>query len=163
MTTPPVAITAPRGKLVALGSVCALFAAMGAVIFALNPTATLNLIVGVGAMAFFGLGGGYSVVSQWRRSTVIRADDDGLRLRDVGPQHAEVRVTWHDVDRIGADAAHLGVRLRRADALAAAPGVTREWLRSERSRTGWDLVWPAGGIGMPVRDAAARLSARRPA
>ena len=158
MSTPPVTIITPRGKLIALAVVCALFAVMGVIVLAVNPTATLNLIVGVGAIAFFGLGGGISVVSQWRRSTVVVADDTGLRIRGAGT------VAWADVDRIGADATTLGIRLRNAAAFAErAPATyTAESLRSSRAATGWDITWPSAVLDRPARDAAAALQARRP-
>lgn len=156
---PPVTIVTPRGKLIALAVVCAVFTAMGAIVLAVNPTATLNLIVGVAAMAFFGLGGGFSVVSQWRRSTVVVADDAGLRIRGAGT------IAWEDVDRIGANATTLGIRLRNAAAFAErAPALyTPESLRATRAATGWDLTWPSTLLDRPARDAATALQARRPA
>lgn len=152
-------IITPRGKLIALAAVCALFAVMGVIVLAVNPTATLNLIVGVGAIAFFGLGGGISVVSQWRRSTVVIADDAGIRIRGAGT------VAWAEVDRIGANATTLGIRLRNAAAFAerAPAAYTAESLRSSRAATGWDITWPSTALDRPARDAAAALQARRPA
>lgn len=158
MSTPPVTIVTPRGKLVALAVVCGVFTAMGAVVLAVNPTATLNLIVGVAAMAFFGLGGGFSVVSQWRRSTVLVADDEGVHVRGAGS------VAWDGVDRIGANATMLGLRLRDPGAFAdrAPASYTRETLRETRATTGWDLTWPAALLDRPPREAASAVQARRP-
>jgi len=158
MSAPPVRIITPRGKLIALAVLCALFAAMGVVILLLAPTETLNLIVGVGAVAFFGIGGGFSLLSQWRRSTVLVADDAGLHVRGVGD------VAWSDVHRIGADGSTLGVRLRNAAAFAQAapPPYTPETLRATRASTGWDLTWPQAVLDRPPRQAAADLEARRP-
>jgi len=151
-------IVTPRGKLVGLAVVCAVFTAMGAIVLAVHPTATLNLIVGVGAMAFFGIGGGASIVSQWRRSTVLVADDDGIRVRGAGT------IAWADVDRIGSNASLLGIRLRgTAGFLAGAPKEhTAESLRATRTATGWDLTWPAALLGRPPREAATALQGRRP-
>lgn len=158
MSAPPVRIITPRGKLIVLAAVCALFTVMGVLVLALNPTATLNLIVGVAAVAFFGLGGGFSVVSQWRRSTVLVADDAGLHVRGAAT------VPWDGVDRIGANASTLGVRLRDAAGFAAqAPAAyTPETLRATRAATGWDLTWPQTVLDRPAREAAADLEARRP-
>lgn len=158
MSTPPVAIVSPRGRLIALAVVCALFAAMGVVILLLAPTETLNLIVGVAAAAFFGIGGGISIVTQWRRSRIIVADDDGVHLAGVGT------APWQDVDRFGSDSTHLGLRLRRTGALleGAPDEHTAESLRATRSRTGWDLTWPATALDRSPAEAAAALQARRP-
>ena len=158
MSSPPVTIVTPRGKLVALAIVCAVFAVMGAIVLIVDPTATLNLIVGVGALAFFGLGGGLSVVSQWRRSTVLVADDDGIHVRGSGT------VAWAEVDRIGADATTLGLRLRHPAAFAeqASAENSADALRARRAATGWDLTWTAPLLDRPPRDAASALQARRP-
>lgn len=137
---------------------CAVFAIMGVLILLLAPTQTLNLIIGIAAVGFFGVGGGISVVTQWRRSRLLVADDDGVRVQGVGT------APWADIDRFGADATHLGLRMRRTAALLAeAPAdVTPEALRATRSRTGWDLTWPATLLDRTPREAAAALQARRP-
>lgn len=158
VSTPPVPIVSPRGRLVALAVVCALFAAMGVVILLLAPTETLNLIVGVAAIAFFGVGGGISLVTQWRRSRIIVADDEGVHITGVGT------APWADVERFGSDSTHLGLRLRRSSALLdGSPGEhTAESLRATRARTGWDLTWPATALDRSPAEAAAALQARRP-
>ena len=158
MSSPPITIVSPRGRLVALAVVCALFAAMGVVILLLAPTETLNLIVGVAAIAFFGIGGGISLATQWRRSRIIVADDDGVHVAGVGT------APWPDVDRFGSDSTHLGLRLRRAGALLEGTSGehTAESLRATRSRTGWDLTWPATALDRSPAEAAAALEARRP-
>lgn len=158
MTAPPVSIVTPRGRLVALAVVCALFAAMGVVILLLAPTETLNLIVGVAAAAFFGIGGGVSIAAQWRRSRILVADDEGVHVTGVGT------APWADVERFGADATHLGLRLRRSGALlkGAPAEYTADSLRERRARTGWDLTWPATVLDRSPGEAAAALQARRP-
>lgn len=79
-SAPPLVVITPRRKLVLLAVVTALFAAMGVVVLVLAPTKTLNLIVGVAAIGFFGVGGGYAITKQWRRSLVLRADETGVRV-----------------------------------------------------------------------------------
>jgi hypothetical protein len=163
VSAPPVAIVTPRGKLIGLAVVCALFTAMGAVVLAVNPTETLNLVVGVAAMAFFGLGGGFSLASQWRRSTILSADDAGVHVRGAS-RRADVTLAWADVERFGADTTHLGLRLRDPAVLVAADpeAYARDALRATRSRTGWDLTWPAPVLGRSPKEAASVLQARRP-
>jgi hypothetical protein len=158
VAAPPVSIVSPRGRLVALAVVCALFAAMGVVVLLLAPTETLNLIVGVAAAAFFGIGGGISIATQWRRSRILVADDEGVHVTGVG------MAPWADVERFGADATHLGLRLRRSGALldGAPAEYTPESLRETRTRTGWDLTWPATQLDRAPSEAAAVLWARRP-
>ncbi len=158
MSAPPVRIITPRRRLIGLAVVCAVFTVMGAIVLAVNPTATLNLIVGVAAIAFFGLGGGISVVTQWRRSVLIVADDSGLHVRGVGT------APWADVDRIGADASTLGIRLRSSAALleGTRSADTPESLRQNRRTTGWDLSWGSNLLDRPPREAAAALEERRP-
>lgn len=157
----PVVIVSPRRALIALIVVCVLFTAMGAVILALAPTKPLNLIVGTLAVGFFGVGGGISIVSQWRRSVVLKADDDGIRLGGGGT------IPWADVDRVGATSTGLGVRLRRYDTLLrTAPrsaGHTAQSLRESRTRNaGWDLTWAAKLLDRPAGEAARDIQRRRP-
>lgn len=151
-------IISPRRKLIGLAIVCGIFAAMGVLIVVISPTTTLNLIAGVGAAGFFGVGGGIAVVTQWRRSVLLRADDVGIHVIGVGS------VPWDDIDRIGGTAAALGIRLRRYDnLLKGAPATyTPATLRATRaSGGGWDLTWPANILDRTPREAAADLLARR--
>lgn len=152
----------PRRNLIFLLVICVLFTAMGVVVLVLAPTKTLNLIVGVAAIGFFGAGGGYSLVRQWRRSTVLVADDDGIRITDAG------RIPWADVDRIGVTSDGLGIRLRRYDTfLSTCPAGTEHTatsLRAARTRnSGYDLVFAARLLGRPAGEAARDLQRRRPA
>jgi len=155
---PPVTIITPRGKLVVLAVVCAVFAAIGVVVYAVSPETVLNLVVGVGVVGFFGIGGGFSLLSLWRRSAILRADDDGIRVE------SRATVPWADVDRIGSTSSHLGIRLRRYDALASdgRPEHAADALRTNRSVSGWDLTWPANLLDRSPAEAAAALSGRRP-
>jgi len=158
-TAEPLQIVTPRGKLVLLAILCGLFAVMGVVILALAPTKTLNLVVGVGAVGFFGIGGGVAVVGQWRRSVILRADDDGIRIEGTP-------VPWDDIERISASQTALGIRLRRYDALMAGPKRRYEAgeLRANRKQAGgWDVFWPKRELDRPPAQAARELQARRPA
>lgn len=161
-STAPVRIVSPRRALIVLVIVCALFTAMGVVVLLLAPTQTLNVIVGTGAVAFFGIGGGSAFITQWRRTVPLRADDDGIALGGGG------RIDWADVDRIGATTTALGIRLRRYDAfLASVPrssGYTAESLRASRAQNaGWDLTWPTRLLDRTPGEAARDLQRRRPA
>nr|WP_274635765.1 hypothetical protein [Microbacterium bovistercoris] len=161
-STEPLKIVSSRRTLIIMLVVCVLFAAMGVVVLALAPTKTLNLIVGVGAIGFFGVGGGIAFAQQWRRSVAIVADDDGLRLGAGG------RIPWADVDRIGSTSTMLGVRLRRYDTfLASLPRATEhttESLRASRAQNaGWDLTWANRLLDRPPGEAARDLQRRRPA
>lgn len=156
----PLRIVSPRRTLIVLGVVCGVFAAMGVVVLTLAPTHTLNLIVGIAAIGFFGVGGGYAVVTQLRKSLVLEADAAGIRIPRAGD------IPWADVDRIGSDAAQLGIRLRRYDALADAP--TAEYgaaaLRASRAQNGgWDLAWPTRLLDRPPAEAARELQRLRSA
>jgi len=155
-------IVSPRRSLVFLLVICVLFTAMGIVVLALAPTKTLNLIVGVAAIGFFGVGGTVSLVNQWRRSVVLIADDSGIRVTGVG------RVPWTDVDRIGTTGTSLGIRLRRYDALlASAPKKsehTPATMRATRStNAGYDLVFAERLLDRSAGEAARDLQRRRPA
>lgn len=160
-STPPLVLITPRRSLVVLAIVCAVFAAMGVVILVLAPTATLNVVVGTGAIAFFGIGGGIAFVTQWRRTHLITADDSGIRLGEGG------RIAWQDVDRIGSTADGLGIRLRRYDGfLASVPrgsDHSTESLRASRAKNaGWDLLLPARLLDRTPGEAARDLQRRRP-
>ncbi|MEU1973305.1 hypothetical protein ABZ477_16755 [Microbacterium sp. NPDC019599] len=155
---PPLRIVTPRGRLIGLAVFCAVITAMGVVVWLVAPTETLNIIVGAAAVGLFGVGGGFSLVGQFRRSTLVQADDDGIRLE------GRARVPWRDVDRIGATPTALGIRLRSYDALTqAAPGMhSAESLRATRSASGWDLLYEERLLDRPPREAAAALRARQP-
>ena len=160
-SAPPLVVITPRRKLVVLVILCALFTAMGVVVLALAPTKTLNVVVGSGAIAFFGIGGGTAFVTQWRRTRLITADDEGIRLGEGG------RIDWKDVDRIGSTSGALGIRLRRYDGfLSSAPrgaGHSPESLRASRANNaGWDLVWPQRLLDRTPGEAARDLQRRRP-
>lgn len=154
-------IISPRRSLVFLAVICALFTAMGIVVLALAPTKTLNLIVGIAAIGFFGVGGGVSLIGQWRRSTLLTADDDGIRITGAGT------IPWADVDRIGTNSTGLGIRLRRYDTfLATAPAKTEHTaatLRATRTAgAGYDLVFASRQLKQPAGEAARDLQRRRP-
>jgi len=154
-------IVSPRRNLVFLLVICVLFTAMGVVILTLAPTKTLNLIVGIAAIGFFGVGGGVSLVGQWRRATVLVADDEGIRITGAG------RMPWADVDRIGVTSTGLGIRLRRYDAfLSSSPARTEHTaatLRAARTQnSGYDLVFAERLLGRPAGEAARDLQRRRP-
>jgi len=157
----PLTIITPRRKLVFLAVVSALFAAMGVVVVVLAPTKPLNLIVGLGAFGFFGVGGGFALTKQWRRSLVLRAGDTGIQI-GRGPL-----VPWKDVDRVGSNATVFGIRLRRYDSLLSAghAGIpSGEEMRANRKQPGgWDLVWPARVLDRSPGDAARDVLRRRPA
>jgi hypothetical protein len=160
-TVPPLVLITPRRKLIFLAVVSALFAAMGIVVVVLAPTKPLNLIVGVGAFGFFGVGGGYALTRQWRRTLVLRADESGIRI-GRGPL-----VPWKDVDRVGSNSSVFGIRLRRYDSVHSAgfAGIpSAEKMRANRKQPGgWDLVWPARVLDRSPGDAAREVLRRRPA
>ncbi|UUT35220.1 hypothetical protein [Microbacterium elymi] len=161
-STEPLKIVSSRRTLIIMLVVCVLFAAMGVVVLALAPTKTLNLIVGVGAIGFFGVGGGIAFAQQWRRK---RGDRRGRRRAATGRRRA------HSVGGRGPDRLHLddaGVRLRRYDTfLASLPRATEhttESLRASRAQnTGWDLTWANRLLDRPPGEAARDLQRRRPA
>jgi hypothetical protein len=160
-SVPPLVIITPRRKLVFLAVVSALFAVMGIVVIILAPTKPLNLIVGFGAFGFFGVGGGYALTKQWRRTRVLSADDSGVRI-GRGPL-----VPWKDVDRVGSNSTTLGIRLRRYDSVHSAghAGIpSAEEMRGNRKQPGgWDLVWPARVLDRSPGDAARDILRHRPA
>jgi hypothetical protein len=157
--TPLVLIT-PRRKLIILAAFSLLFAVMGIVVVVLAPTKTLNLIVGIAAFGFFGVGGGYALTRQWRRALILRADDSGIRI-GRGPL-----VPWKDVDRVGSNSSVFGIRLRRYDSVLSAgfAGIpSAEEMRANRKQPGgWDLVWPARVLDRSPGDAARDVLSRRP-
>lgn len=155
---PTVTIVSPRGKLVVLAVICAVISAVGVVVIVVDPTEVVNIVVGVGVIGFFGIGGGFSIVSLWRRSAILRADDDGIRIAGTG------LVPWGDIDRIGATKTHLGIRLRRYDAvIGVAREKTPESLKATRAASGgWDLTWAANLLDRSPAEAAAALSGRHP-
>ncbi|MBN9188056.1 STM3941 family protein [Microbacterium sp.] len=155
---PELRIVSPRRNLIILAVVCLVFTVMGAVVVVLAPTATLNLIVGVGAVGFFGVGGGVAFSTQWRRSVLLRADDTGIRVTGAGP------IPWGDVDRIGSTSTQLGIRLRRYDGyLTGVTGESAASMRAARKQNGgWDLAWPARLLDRSPADAARELERRRP-
>jgi hypothetical protein len=155
----PVRIVSPRGRLIVLGVFCLVVAALGVVVVAVGPDQVLNIVVGVAAIGFFGIGGGFSVARMWVRSTILRATDDGIRIAGVGV------VPWADIDRIGGTSLFLGIRLRRYDAVASVPRTehTPEAMRATRTASGgYDLTWPAGQLDRTPAEAASALNARRP-
>lgn len=154
-------IVSSRRNLIFLLVICVLFTAMGVVVLTLAPTKTLNLIVGIAAIGFFGVGGGVSLVGQWRRSTVLVADDSGIRITGAG------RIPWADVDRVGVTSDGLGIRLRRYDTfLASAPAKTEHSaasLRAARTKNaGYDLVFAERLLDRSPGEAARDLQRRRP-
>ncbi|WP_243075172.1 hypothetical protein [Microbacterium sp. SS28] len=157
-SAPPVRIVTPRGRLIGLAVFCALVAAMGVVVYAVSPTTPLNIIVGAAAVGVCGVGGGFSLVGQFRRSTLLVADDDGVRIE------GRVMVPWSAIDRFGAAGSALGIRLRSYQALTdAAPKVyADDQLRATRAASGWDLTWEERLLDRPAKDAAAALRTRRP-
>jgi hypothetical protein len=160
-SAPPVKIISPRRSLIVLLVLCMVFTALGVVILVLAPTKTLNALVGTGSIAFFGIGGGIAFVTQWRRTHVITADQDGIRLGEGG------RIAWQDVDRIGSTSQLLGIRLRRyEDFLDSTPrnaGHSAATLRESRARNaGWDLVWPQRLLDRTPGEAARDLQRCRP-
>lgn len=157
-SAPPVRIVTPRGRLIALAIVCVVIAAMGVVVYLVNPQEPLNIIIGAAAVGVFGIGGGVSLVGQFRRSTLLSADDEGVRIE------GRVTVPWAAIDRIGTAGSALGIRLRDPRAVTdAARGLyTAESLRAARAETGWDLTFDERLLGRPAREAVAALRARQP-
>ncbi|KQR90500.1 hypothetical protein ASF93_09025 [Microbacterium sp. Leaf347] len=156
---PPLVIIGPRGRLVILAIACAIAAAMGIVIVLLNQQNLTALVVGVAAVGVFGVGGGYSLIGQWRRSRLLRVDDAGIRLGDGAS------LAWRDIDRVGVAGPALGIRLRSADAyLSQRPrGVTVESLQAtRRTWNGFDIVLPERDLGMTATAASAAVRARKP-
>lgn len=157
---PVLKIISPRRNLVVIAVVCALFTAMGIVVLMLAPTKTTNLVVGTLAVGFFGVGGGWSLATQWRRSVLLRADDRGIHLGAGGD------IPWGDIERIGSTQTALGIRLRRYDAfLGTVPRGTEhtpQTLRASRSaNAGWDLLWERRLLDRTPGEAARDLQRRR--
>jgi hypothetical protein len=151
-------IVSPRRNLIIIAVLCALFTAMGVVILLLGPTRTLNVVVGAAAIGLFGLGGGYAIFSQLRRSVLLTADEDGLRITGAGA------VPWADVDRIGSTPTGLGIRLRRYDAyLAGVRGAQSpaELRAARKANDGWDVLWPPRLLDRSPAEAARALERLR--
>jgi len=155
---PPVRIVTPRGRLVTLAVICLIIAALGVIVYLVNPQEPLNIILGAAAVGVFGIGGGFSLVGQFRRSTLLTADAEGIRIE------GRVTVPWSAIERIGTTQTAVGIRLRDPKAVTdAAPGVyTVEDLKARRAATGWDLTFDERLLGRPPREAAAALRARQP-
>jgi len=155
---PPVRIVTPRGRLIALAIVCAVIAALGVTVYLVNPQEPLNIILAAAAVGVFGIGGGVSLVGQFRRSTLLEADDEGIRIE------RRVTVPWTAIDRIGTTQNAVGIRLRDPKAVTdAAPNLyTVDGLKASRAATGWDLTFEERLLGRPPREVAAALRARQP-
>jgi hypothetical protein len=158
VSTPPVKIVTPRGRLITLAIVCAVIAVLGIIVYVVNPQEPLNIILGAGAVGLFGVGGGFSLIGQFRRSTILAADDEGIRIE------GRVRVPWSAIDKIGATSTAVGIRLRNQTAVtdAGSGAHTAESLRATRLATGWDLTFDGSLLDRPPREAARALAARRP-
>ncbi|TDN93131.1 hypothetical protein [Microbacterium sp. BK668] len=154
---PPVRIVTPRGRLIALAVVCVVIAVLGVIVYLVNPQEPLNIILAGAAVGVFGIGGGVSLVGQFRRSTVLEADDEGIRIE------RKVSVPWSAIDRIGTTQTAVGIRFRDPKAVTdAAPGVyTLDGLKANRAATGWDLTFAERLLGRPPREVAAALRARQ--
>jgi hypothetical protein len=155
---PPVRIVTPRGRLVVLAVICLVIAVLGVIVYLVNPQEPLNIILGAAAVGVFGIGGGFSLVGQFRRSTLLAADQDGIRIE------GRVSVPWSAVERIGTTQTAVGIRLRDPKTVVdAAPGLyLLEDLKARRAATGWDLTFEEPLLGRPPREAAAALRARQP-
>lgn len=111
-------LSTSRMKLTVLAFGCFLFAAVG-VLVALAGGA--GIVMGIAAILFFGVFGGVSVVMQWRRRLVLRADDRGIAVGAGG------FIPWADVEQVSAARLEgapggvevLALRLHRAAAYAA--------------------------------------------
>lgn len=139
-----------RGRLIALAAACVVVTAMGAAIVALNQDNIPILLLGVGVIGLFGVGGGISLVSQFR-STTVRADRSGIRVAKTG------LIPWSDVESIGTTrAGELGIRIRHPDR------VHRDRAQSRSARAakgGFDLAFSARDLGTTAANAAQALRA----
>lgn len=139
-----------RGRLIALAAACVVVTAMGAAIVALNQDNIPILLLGVGVIGLFGVGGGISLVSQFR-STTVRADRSGIRVAKTG------LIPWSDVESIGTTrAGELGIRIRHPDR------VHRDRAQSRSARAangGFDLSFSAHDLGTTAANAAQALRA----
>jgi hypothetical protein len=80
-----------------------------------------GVVIGIAAILFFGVLGAVSIVMQWRRRLVLRADDRGITVGAGG------FIPWADVEEVSAARLQgapggvevLALRLRRAAAYAA--------------------------------------------
>lgn len=128
---------------------------MGVVIVLLNLENDISLLLGVAVVGIFGIGGGFSLIGQFRAATVLRADATGIRVTRVGD------APWSDVDRITTTPrGELGIRMRRTDALLAGPrsSETAESLRARRASSGgYDLTFTERELGEAPANAARDL------
>lgn len=146
-------LRAGRGRLVALAIACLLVTALGVAIVALNQDNIPILLLGVGVVGLFGLGGGISLVGQLRSAT-LRADRSGIRISEMG------LIPWSDVERIGTTRAEeLGIRVRHPDRVRHDGEDARA---SRAAKGGFDLVFSARDLGTSAADAAQLLRAMRP-
>ena len=154
---PPLVIIGPRGRLVILAIACAIAASSSAA--SRVSTVSESVMAVLLVLYVFGVGGGYSLIGQWRRSRLLRVDDAGIRLGDGAS------LAWRDIDRGGVAGPALGIRLRSADAyLSQRPrGVTVESLQAtRRTWNGFDIVFPERDLGMTATAASAAVRARKP-
>lgn len=143
-------LRAGRGRLVALAAACVVVTGMGAAIVALNTDNLPILLLGVGVIGLFGVGGGISLVTQFRSATV-RADGSGIRVARIG------LIPWSEVETIGTTrAGELGIRVRRPDRIRP----DREESRRLRAASGgFDLAFSARDLGTTAADASQALRA----
>lgn len=143
-------LRAGRGRLVTLAAACVVVTGMGAAIVALNTDNLPILLLGVGVIGLFGVGGGISLVTQFRSATV-RADGSGIRVASIG------LIPWSEVETIGTTrAGELGIRVRRPDRIRR----ERAESRSVRAANGgFDLAFSARDLGMTAADASQALRA----
>ncbi len=141
---------AGRGRLIALAAACLVVTAMGAAIVALNQDNVPILLLGVGVIGLFGVGGGISLVAQFRSATV-RADRSGIRVAKTG------LIPWSDVESIGTTrAGELGIRVRHPDRIHR----DRAESRSARAANGgFDLAFSARDLGTTAENASQALRA----
>ncbi len=145
-------LRAGRGRLVALAIACLLVTALGVAIVALNQDNIPILLLGVGVVGLFGLGGGISLVGQLRSAT-LRADRSGIRVSKIG------LIPWSDVESIGTTrAGDLGIRVRHPDRLRHNGDDARA---SRAAKGGFDLAFSARDLGTSAADAAQLLRAMR--
>jgi hypothetical protein len=111
-------LSTSRMRLTVLAVGCFLFTAVG-VLVAMAGGA--GIVIGIAAILFFGVFGAVSIVMQWRRRLVLRADDRGIAVGAGG------FIPWADVEEVSAARLEgapggvevLALRLRRAAAYAA--------------------------------------------
>lgn len=142
-----------RGRLVALTVACVLVTGMGVAIVALNQDNVPILLLGLGVIGLFGLGGGISLVGQFRSAT-LRADRSGIRVAKTG------LIPWEDIESIGTTrAGDLGIRLAHAGRVHRDPAEARA---ARAAHGGFDLAFSRRDLGTTAADAARLLRAMRP-